>query len=317
MQKTPQWLADSAGERPGYVGLSAVGFAVERHLVEELPEHDRGPGVVPGVEVIQLAGCVAAALPLDAGDPALERALAVIETDGAQALGADHRLQGVGGQVVAVGGEALPVPQPFGWLMIGWGVYTLFSTEDQFGGIWWIVLGWLIAGSAKSAAVSARVTDRLEGVTVGDIMDTSPVTLPASTRLIDAEEWFERYHSDWFAVVARTWLWIVLAVIGVLTMLFSHDVVERDPARQIPRQGFDRGVQHAGKGGGHAVVHLLAGKLQRAVQAHGLCRSRGRWRNADPSAAEGENRRPLRVACARWARSVPSAPSPGACECGT
>jgi Zn-dependent protease len=91
--------------------------------------------------------------------------------------------------------------QGFGFLMIGWGAYTLLATDDAFGGIWWAVLGWLIAGSAKSAAVSARVTERLEGVTVGDIMDTAPVTLPASTRLIDAEEWFERYDAPWIAVV--------------------------------------------------------------------------------------------------------------------
>jgi Zn-dependent protease len=91
--------------------------------------------------------------------------------------------------------------QGFGFLLIAWGAYTLFATDDSFGGIWWLVLGWLIAGSAKSAAVSARVTDRLEAVTVGDIMDEHPVTLPAATRLIDAEDWFDRYHADWFAVV--------------------------------------------------------------------------------------------------------------------
>jgi Zn-dependent protease len=91
--------------------------------------------------------------------------------------------------------------QGFGVLLIGWGAYTFLATDDAFGGVWWVFLGWLIAGSAKSAAVSARVTDRLEGVTVGDIMDEHPVTLPASTRLIDAEEWFERYNAEWFAVV--------------------------------------------------------------------------------------------------------------------
>lgn len=91
--------------------------------------------------------------------------------------------------------------QGFGYLMIGYGAYVLFLTEDQYGGIWWVVLGWLIAGSAKSAAVSARVTDRLEGVTVGDIMDPHPLTLPASTRLIDAEDWFEAHSAEWAAVV--------------------------------------------------------------------------------------------------------------------
>jgi Zn-dependent protease len=48
--------------------------------------------------------------------------------------------------------------QGFGFLMIGWGAYTFFATRDSFGGIWWVILGWLIAGSAKSAAVGARVT---------------------------------------------------------------------------------------------------------------------------------------------------------------
>jgi Zn-dependent protease len=90
--------------------------------------------------------------------------------------------------------------QGFGFALIAWGAYTFFATDDAFSGIWWAFLGWLIAGSAKSAAVSARVTDRLEGVTVGDIMDQHPVTLPASTRLIDAEEWFDRYNAEWFAV---------------------------------------------------------------------------------------------------------------------
>jgi CBS domain-containing protein len=92
--------------------------------------------------------------------------------------------------------------QGFGYLMIGWGVYSLMSrTESAFGGIWWIVLGWLIASSARGAAVGARVTERLEGVTVGDIMDAEPVTMPAATRLIDAEQdWFSRYEAPWVAV---------------------------------------------------------------------------------------------------------------------
>ena len=91
--------------------------------------------------------------------------------------------------------------QGFGILMIGWGVYTFLATEDDFGGVWWAVLGWLIFGSAKSAATGARVTERLEGVTVGDIMDPQPLTLPARTRLIEAEEWFEGHQAEWAAVV--------------------------------------------------------------------------------------------------------------------
>lgn len=93
--------------------------------------------------------------------------------------------------------------QGFGYLLMGWGAYSLFTgAESTFGGIWWLVLGYLIAMSARSAAVGARVTERLEGVTVGDVMDASPVTMPDDTRLIEAEDhWFARYEADWFAVV--------------------------------------------------------------------------------------------------------------------
>ena len=92
--------------------------------------------------------------------------------------------------------------QGFGYLMIGWGAYTYFAQEDGLGGIWWAVLGWLIASSARSAAAAARVTERLEGLTVGDVMDRSPVTMPPDVRLIEAEdEWFARHRAPWFAVV--------------------------------------------------------------------------------------------------------------------
>jgi Zn-dependent protease/predicted transcriptional regulator len=95
---------------------------------------------------------------------------------------------------------AARVGQGFGFVMMGFGAYEAFAGGDGYGGLWWLVLGWLIAGSAKSAAVSAKVTDRLEGVTVADIMDTQPVTMPASTRIIDAEAWLDRYGVDWMAV---------------------------------------------------------------------------------------------------------------------
>ena len=95
--------------------------------------------------------------------------------------------------------------QGFGYLMIGWGAYTYFAQSDGIGGIWWAVLGWLIASSAKSAAVGAQVTERLEGITVGDVMDRSPLTMPPDIRLIEAEEaWFDRHQAQWFAVVDET-----------------------------------------------------------------------------------------------------------------
>ena len=92
--------------------------------------------------------------------------------------------------------------QGFGFLLIAYAAYVYFAGDDVGSALWTAVVGWLIASSARSAAVSARVSDRLEGVTVGDIMDVDPVTMPATTRLIDAEEqFFGPYDAPWIAVV--------------------------------------------------------------------------------------------------------------------
>jgi Zn-dependent protease len=91
--------------------------------------------------------------------------------------------------------------QGFGYLLIAFGAYQAFVLEDTFGGIWSAVLGWLIAGAARAAAVSAEVGERMSLVTVGDVMDPSPETLPGSTPLLEAEAWFERTGWDWVGVV--------------------------------------------------------------------------------------------------------------------
>ncbi|HEX2105560.1 MAG TPA: site-2 protease family protein [Solirubrobacteraceae bacterium] len=82
--------------------------------------------------------------------------------------------------------------QGFGYLLMGFGAFQLATDEGgAIGAIWWMVLGYLIAGSARSAVVTARVTDRLEGIRVEDIMDREPLTMPAATTVLEAEErWF-------------------------------------------------------------------------------------------------------------------------------
>ncbi len=90
----------------------------------------------------------------------------------------------------------------FSFLMIGFGIY-LFATGNQFNGIWLAVLGWMIGQSASGALAQSAFSERLEGVTVADIMDAEPVTIPSATPAIRAyEDWFLRYQGyDWFAVV--------------------------------------------------------------------------------------------------------------------
>ena len=55
----------------------------------------------------------------------------------------------------------------------------LASTGNAIDGLWLAVLGYLLWQSARGAVLQSAVTSRLDGVTVADIMDADPVTIPA------------------------------------------------------------------------------------------------------------------------------------------
>jgi Zn-dependent protease len=88
----------------------------------------------------------------------------------------------------------------FGWIFIALGV-ALFFNGVAFSGIWLALIGVLILGSAKAAYVQTSVTDQLEGITVADVMDESPVCIPAEVPASRAlEDYFLRYQWSWFPV---------------------------------------------------------------------------------------------------------------------
>jgi Zn-dependent protease len=87
-----------------------------------------------------------------------------------------------------------------GFLMV-LGLYLLVR-GDVYNGLWFAVLGYMLGQSARGALVHTAFTERLEGVTVADIMDAEPVAIPATTSALRAyEDYFLRYGWDWFAVV--------------------------------------------------------------------------------------------------------------------
>jgi Zn-dependent protease len=94
------------------------------------------------------------------------------------------------------------IGQGFAALLVGYGIYLL-AGGDATSGLWLAVLGYLLWQSARGAVLQSAVTSRLEGVTVADIMDADPVTLPADLPVQQAyEEFFLRYQGwPWFAVV--------------------------------------------------------------------------------------------------------------------
>jgi len=83
------------------------------------------------------------------------------------------------------------------------GAYFLVR-GDGFGGVWFVLLGWFFAQAARGEIISSRFSERLDGVTVADVMDAEPVTVPNELSVLDAQdEFFLRYRLPWFPVVDR------------------------------------------------------------------------------------------------------------------
>ncbi|HVL96782.1 MAG TPA: site-2 protease family protein [Solirubrobacteraceae bacterium] len=96
---------------------------------------------------------------------------------------------------------AAGIGRGFAMLLMGFGIYMLLVGQ-AFDGLWFLVLGYMLGQSARGALVHSAFNERLEGITVADIMDAEPVAIPADTPALRAyEDFFLRYGYDWFAVV--------------------------------------------------------------------------------------------------------------------
>ena len=97
--------------------------------------------------------------------------------------------------------SAAAVGRAFGMLLVLGGV-LLLADGHTFDGLYLAFLGWILGSQARNVAVQSAFTERLEGVTVADLMDRDPVTIPADTAVLRAyEDYFLRYGYEWFAVV--------------------------------------------------------------------------------------------------------------------
>jgi Zn-dependent protease len=78
---------------------------------------------------------------------------------------------------------------------------ALLATGDEFG-LFTMLLAFILYQGASGAVASGAFGKKIAGVTVADIMDREPVTIPAGMSLLDAQEqFFLRYRWPWFAVV--------------------------------------------------------------------------------------------------------------------
>jgi CBS domain-containing protein len=133
--------------------------------------------------------------------------------------------------------------QGFAALMMGYGVYIGLTTDDWFAGLWYLVLGWMLGGSARAAVAQSNFVTRLEGVTAGDIMDSEPVVIPAAAPISQAyDEYFLRYQGwPWFAVVEDDGRFAGLAHRAAVEHAALHEN-SGAPVREVVADGEQIGV---------------------------------------------------------------------------
>ena len=89
----------------------------------------------------------------------------------------------------------------FAYLMIGVGI-LLALQGALVSGIWLGIIGVFLNQAARGAIAQTALTDRIEGLSVADVMDADPVAIPADLSLDRAyDEYFLRYRWPWFPVV--------------------------------------------------------------------------------------------------------------------
>jgi Zn-dependent protease len=101
------------------------------------------------------------------------------------------------------------------------GGLALIFLGDVFSGIWLALIGMVINGSARGAAMQTAITSRIDKLSVADVMDREPVAIPGDISVERAlDEYFLRYRWPWFPVVDAAHRFLGL--------------IERDTADEVP-----------------------------------------------------------------------------------
>lgn len=134
------------------------------------------------LNIVVLALNLVPAFPLDGGQ--------MVQAVVWKATGDRNRATRATGRV----GQALAV-------LIGVGSLYLLS-KGMEEGVWLLLIAMFVYQGAGAAVVQGAIGQRLQQLTVADVMDREPVTVPADMTLLEAQErYFGRYQWPWFAVV--------------------------------------------------------------------------------------------------------------------
>src|SRR4029077_955244 len=140
--------------------------------------------------------------------------------------------------------------QGFALLLGAFGVWALASRDGSLG-LATMLLAFFLYQAAGAAVVQGSLGQRIQNITVADIMDREPVTIPAGLTLLDAhDQFFLRYRWPWFAVVdpAQHFLGVVrgqrvdaeiaagrpaLPVVDVLEEAMPVRIAEQEPLESL------------------------------------------------------------------------------------
>lgn len=113
----------------------------------------------------------------------------------------------------------------FAYLMMGAGLALILS-GSVFNGLWLIVIGFVLNGSARGAILQSDFAKGLDGLHVHDVMDNEPVAIPAELSVERAvDEYFLRYGWPWFPVVDAN---------GTFVGVLANEQAERVPEEERP-----------------------------------------------------------------------------------
>ncbi|HEY2715159.1 MAG TPA: site-2 protease family protein [Solirubrobacterales bacterium] len=108
----------------------------------------------------------------------------------------------------------------FGYLFIAGGL-VLIASGDFLSGVWLALIGTVVNGAARGAAMQTALTSRIGEVCVADVMDREPVAIPGDLSVEQAlDEYFLRYRWPWFPVVDAAYKFLGL--------------LQRDRADEVP-----------------------------------------------------------------------------------
>ncbi|HXE44395.1 MAG TPA: site-2 protease family protein [Conexibacter sp.] len=113
--------------------------------------------------------------------------------------------------------------QAFSVVLIGIGLWGMLGPLGLYA-LWFVLVGLMMGGAARALLAQTTLTEQLEDVRVGDIMDADPVSVPdelPAERALD--EFFLRYRWPWFPVVDAAGRFV-----GVLREEGARRAVEHD-----------------------------------------------------------------------------------------